>query len=72
MYLGVVSTAIGSLLLYRTWTSLGFVIIVFGLAVRARREESVLAQEFGTEWEAYASHVPPWLPRLGGRKEGGA
>ena len=72
MYLAVISTAIGSLLLYRTWTSLGFAIIMFGLAVRARREESVLAQEFGAEWEAYASQVPPWLPRLRWRKEGGA
>ena len=72
MYVGVISTAIGSLLLYRTWTSLGFAIIMFGLAVRARREEGVLAQEFGNEWKAYASQVPPWLPRLRWRKEGGA
>jgi protein-S-isoprenylcysteine O-methyltransferase Ste14 len=72
MYLGVISTAIGSLLLYRTWTSLGFAIIMFGLAIRAKREESVLAQEFRGEWDAYASQVPPWLPRLRGRKEGGA
>lgn len=72
MYLAVIATAIGSLLLYRTWASLGFAIIMFGLAVRARREESVLSREFGAKWEAYASHVPPWLPRLRGRKEGGA
>ena len=71
MYLAVISAAIGSLLLYRTWASLGFAIIMFGLAVRARREEGVLSLEFGAEWEAYASHVPPWLPHLRARKLGG-
>ena len=67
MYLAVFAAAIGSLLLYRTWATLGFAIIMFGLVVRARREESLLAQEFGAEWEAYASQVPPWLPRLSRR-----
>lgn len=70
MYLGVISTAIGSLLLYRTWATLGFAITMLGLAVRARREEGLLAQEFGTEWNAYASYVPPWFPRLRRRKAG--
>jgi protein-S-isoprenylcysteine O-methyltransferase Ste14 len=72
MYLAVIATAMGSLLLYRTWATLGFAIIMFGLAVRARREESVLAQEFGPEWEAYASQVPRWLPRLRRRRRSGA
>jgi len=71
MYLGVICTAIGTLLLYRTWASLGFAVIMFELALRAGREESVLAQEFGDEWEGYASRVPPWLPRMGEKKEGG-
>lgn len=64
MYLAVIASAIGSLLLYRTWAALGFAITMLGLAVRARREERVLAQEFGPEWEAYTAQVPPWLPRL--------
>jgi protein-S-isoprenylcysteine O-methyltransferase Ste14 len=68
MYLAVITTALGSLLLYCTWTTLVFAIIMFGLAVRARREERVLAQEFGPEWEAYISQVPPWIPRLRIRK----
>lgn len=72
MYLAVIAAAIGSLLVYRTWAALGFVIIMLGLAVRARREESVLVQEFGPEWEAYASRVPPCLPRLRRRRRGGA
>lgn len=72
MYLAVIAAAIGCLLLYRTWAALVLVIIMFGLAVRARREESVLVQEFGPEWEAYASQVPPWLPRLRRRRRSGA
>ena len=71
MYLAVIATATGSFLLYRTWAALGFAIIMFGLAVRAQREEGVLAREFGSEWEAYASEVPAWLPRLRRRRKGG-
>jgi len=65
MYLAVIITAIGSVLLYRTWATLAFTIAMFGLPIRARREENVLAEEFGPEWEAYATRVPMWLPRFG-------
>jgi protein-S-isoprenylcysteine O-methyltransferase Ste14 len=58
MCLAVIALAIGSLFLYRTWATLLFAVEAFGLAVRARREEDVLRQEFGAEWEAYASRVP--------------
>lgn len=72
MYLAVITTAMGSLLLYRTWAALGFAVIMFGLVVRARREERVLAQEFGAEWKTYISQVPAWIPRLRRtRKSGG-
>jgi len=64
MYLGVMLAAWGSLLLYRTWAVLAFSIIMFGLAVRARREERVLSDEFGEAWRAYAARVPAWFPRL--------
>jgi protein-S-isoprenylcysteine O-methyltransferase Ste14 len=64
MYLAVMATAIGSLLLYRTWATLLFAIGMFGLLVRARREEKVLEKEFGAIWQAYAARVPQWLPRL--------
>jgi len=63
MYLGVIGTGVGLLLLYRTWTALFFAIIMFGLAVRARREEKVLSDEFGVEWQTYVSRVPAWFPR---------
>jgi protein-S-isoprenylcysteine O-methyltransferase Ste14 len=62
MYLAVILSANGSLLLFRTWSALVFAIIMFGLIIRARREEKVLAEEFGFEWENYASNVPKWFP----------
>ncbi len=72
MYLAVIVAAIGGLLLYRTWAALCCAVIMFGLAVRARREERVLSQEFGPEWQAYASRVPAWLPRFGRGQRSGA
>jgi len=64
MYLAVMAAALGSLFLYRTWATLAFAVMMLGLAVRARREERVLAQEFGQEWRNYAARVPAWLPRM--------
>ena len=64
MYLAVMIAALGSLLLYRTWATLAFAILMLGLVVRARREERVLAQEFGQQWQEYAARVPAWLPRM--------
>lgn len=72
MYLAVILAAIASVLLFRTWTTLCFAIMMPGLAVRARREESVLAEEFGPEWAAYSSRVPAWFPRFRSRRKGGA
>ncbi len=71
MYLAVNAAAMGCFLLYRTWAALGFAIVMLGLVVRAHREERVLAQEFGPEWETYVSQVPPWLPHLRRRRKGG-
>lgn len=64
MYLGVIATGTGGFLLYRTWAALCFAVIMLGLVIRARREEKMLAREFGAEWQAYVSRVPAWLPRL--------
>lgn len=63
MYLAVIVAGIACLMLYRTWATLAFAGLMFGLIVRARREERVLAEEFGSEWASYAAEVPGWLPR---------
>ena len=67
MYLAVIAAGVGGLLLYRTWAMLLFAPAMFGLIVRARREEAALAIEFGADWAAYCRRVPAWLPRGGGR-----
>jgi protein-S-isoprenylcysteine O-methyltransferase Ste14 len=71
MYLAVIGAGIGSFLLYRTWATLGFAIIMLGLVVRARREEKVLAEEFGPEWKLYTSRAPAWFPQLWGKRKNG-
>ena len=37
---------------------------LIGAAIKSRREEELLAAEFGEAWTVYASDVPPWIPRL--------
>lgn len=64
MYLAVITAGIGGLLLYRAWAMLLFAGAMFGLTVRAHREEEMLAAEFGAAWEAYCRRVPAWLPPL--------
>jgi protein-S-isoprenylcysteine O-methyltransferase Ste14 len=65
MYLGAFVAVAGALLLYRTWTMLLIVAHLPIFAVRAQREEIVLAAEFGAAWETYRQQVPAWLPRSG-------
>ena len=64
MYLAVILVGISGLLFYRTWAMLFFAVMMFGLVVRARREERALAELFGEEWLAYTRQVPAWLPDL--------
>lgn len=64
MYVGLAIAALGALLLYQTWTTLAFVTALPVLVVRAKREDEVLADRFGAEWEAYRDRVPAWIPRL--------
>lgn len=64
MYLGILITALGGLLLYRTWTFVLVLANVPALVVRAHREEAALAAAFGAQWAAYCRQVPPWRPRL--------
>jgi protein-S-isoprenylcysteine O-methyltransferase Ste14 len=64
MYVGLILAAWGGLLLYRTWTMLLFVVLMFSLVVRARHEEAALAEVFGSQYELYCINVPAWFPRL--------
>jgi protein-S-isoprenylcysteine O-methyltransferase Ste14 len=64
MYLGLIAAALGSLLLYQTWTALAYALFAPFVLMRARREELALSAEFGEEWQAYCRRVPALLPRF--------
>jgi protein-S-isoprenylcysteine O-methyltransferase Ste14 len=49
-------------LIFRTWAMVLFSVSSLGVILRARREEGLLAEEFGEEWEFYKQHVPGWVP----------
>jgi protein-S-isoprenylcysteine O-methyltransferase Ste14 len=64
MYLGLMLAALGTLLLYWTWTALCLAALAPVLITRARIEERVLAMEFQEEWWSYCQRVPMLIPRL--------
>jgi len=64
MYAGLILAALGSVLLYFTWTTFYFACFAPLLLFRARREEQALAAEFGEKWTEYSRHVPAFIPRL--------
>jgi protein-S-isoprenylcysteine O-methyltransferase Ste14 len=64
MYLGILLTGLGGILVYWTWTFVFLALNFLGLTLRARREEQALAAEFGDQWEVYCKKVPRWIPRL--------
>jgi len=68
MYAGLILAALGSLLIYATWTTVYFACFAPLMFVRARREEAALSAEFGDQWQEYCKKVPMFLPRL--RKDG--
>ena len=65
MYTGVFLAAIGSLLMYFTWTTLFFTCFAPLTLLRAWREEKVLAAEFGEQWQEYRRRVPMFIPGFG-------
>jgi protein-S-isoprenylcysteine O-methyltransferase Ste14 len=64
IYLGLIAAALGSLLLYQTWTALAYAVFAPFILFRAHREEQALAAEFGEEWQNYCRRVPAFFPRL--------
>jgi protein-S-isoprenylcysteine O-methyltransferase Ste14 len=72
MYLGLVTAALGSLLLFQMWTTLAYALFAPFVLRRARREEAALAAEFGKKWQEYSQRVPsflPWIKRMRQVKE---
>jgi protein-S-isoprenylcysteine O-methyltransferase Ste14 len=67
MYLGLMLSALGGLLMYQTWTTLAFTCFAPLMTVRARREEQALSAEFGEQWREYCRRVPAFIPRMGSR-----
>ncbi len=64
MYLGLIVAALGSLLIYLTWTTLFFAATAPFLMFRARREEQLLSVAFGDAWTHYCERVPMLIPGL--------
>ena len=62
MYLGVLLAALGALLIFRTWAMVIFAPMALVVIVRAKREENLLAAEFGEQWQSYKDRVPAWVP----------
>lgn len=62
MYLGVLLSSWGGLLIYRTWAMMVFVPMALVVFRRAWREEKLLEEEFGEEWREYAMITPMWIP----------
>lgn len=63
MYVGLILAALGALLVYATWTTVFFAAFAPFLLMRARREEQVLAAEFGEKWAEYGKRVSAFIPR---------
>ncbi len=64
MYFGLFISALGSILIYPTWTTLLFAAFAPSIILRARSEERTLQAEFGDQWQEYCRRVPIFFPRL--------
>jgi protein-S-isoprenylcysteine O-methyltransferase Ste14 len=64
MYLGIFIGALGALLVYRTWTTVFVIAALPGAVFKARREDRLLAAEFGEGYDAYRRRIPGFVPRI--------
>ena len=64
MYLGLILAGIGSLLIFKTWTTLFMALFSPLVALRAKREEQAMVAEFGKQYLDYCQQVPRWFPRM--------
>jgi len=66
IYSGVMFAGIGAVLLRPTGTSiLAFALLGIGFWAKARREEAILATQFGPALETYRRETGMFLPRIG-------
>lgn len=63
MYAAIALAALGGLMVYRTWAMVFALLWTAAFSLKAHHEETLLAAEFGPEWDDYAERVPAWLPR---------
>lgn len=66
MYVAVVSIILGQALIFAHWPLAAYAAIMgaFMAAFVRIYEEPVLARRYGSQYEAYRTNVPGWLPRL--------
>jgi len=69
LYLCFLMMLLGASLYMGSWVSVAytFLLSVPSAAYRAAREDVLLRERFGGEWEAYAGKAGMFLPRLGQR-----
>jgi protein-S-isoprenylcysteine O-methyltransferase Ste14 len=65
IYSGVILALIGTALVIGEWRALVAVVVLFvSWLAKARKEESLLAREFGAAFEEHRLHTGMFLPRL--------
>jgi protein-S-isoprenylcysteine O-methyltransferase Ste14 len=62
-YLGVTLFSVGLSLVFRSWISLVLAVVTLAVLIwRMRDEETLMHQEFGADWEAYAKKTWRLIP----------
>lgn len=65
IYTGLITGGVGAVLFVGHWrTVLGLVILVVGFSMKAKKEESMLSQQFGEAFQEHRKHTGFLLPRF--------